>query len=122
MTLSSNQKGLIVVGVALALVTGTFFIIKRYLYPNPKKNNPNFLSVQENLGLKPNNEGVLVSNFNDGENKFQFYSNDRIFIFDKKGNIVLKGKYEDGGKKITSDSGKSISGNSVWKNLLDILK
>lgn len=122
MTLSSNQKGLIVVGVALALVTGTFFIVKRYLYPNPKKNNPNFLSVQENLGLKPNNEGVIVANFNDGENKFQFYSNDRIFIFDKKGNIVLKGKYEDGGKKITSDSGKSISGNSVWKNLLDILK
>jgi hypothetical protein len=122
MALSSNQKGLIVVGVALALVTGTFFVVKTYLYPNPKKSNPNFLSLQENLGLKPNSEGVIISKFNDGANKFQFYGNDRVFIFDKNDNILIKGKYEDGGKKIILDSGKSVSGNSVWKNLLNVLK
>jgi len=122
MALSSNQKGLIIVGASLALVTGTFFLIRRYLYPNPKKANSNFLDLQDNLGLKPNNEGVIVFKFNDGANKVQFYGNDRVFIFNKNDNILLKGKYEDGGKKIISDSGKSVSGNSVWKNLLDILK
>lgn len=122
MALSPNQKGLIVVGSVLIIGLAGFFLAKKYLYPNPKKNNTNFLDLQDNLGLKPNNEGVIVSKFNDGANKFQFYGNDRVFIFDKNGNIVFKGKYEDGGKKITLDSGKSVSGNSVWDNLLNVIK
>lgn len=121
MSLSANQKGLIVVGASLALITGAFFIVRRFLYPNAKQVNSNFLDLQENIGIKPNGD-IVIAKFNEGENKAQFYSNDRFFIFDKNNNILNKGKYEDGGKKITFDSGKIISSNSVWKNLLDSLK
>lgn len=122
MVLSPNKKGLIVVGSVLVIGLVGFLVARKYLYPNPKKNNTNFLDLQDNLGLKPNTEGVIISKFNDGANKVQFYGNDRVFIFDKNSNILLKGKYEDGGKKITLDSGKSVSGNSVWENLLNVLK
>lgn len=122
MVLSANQKGLIVVGTTIFILTSGFFLLKKYLNPISKKSNPNFLQLQENTGLKSNKENTVFTKFNDGENQAQFYTNDRVFIFDKNGNVLNKGKYEDGGKKIILDSGKVISGNSVWQNLLDILK
>ena len=80
----------------------------------------NFALLQTNLGAKPNADGSIISvKFGGGKYAAQFYKdNGRVIFFNDLKQIIGKGKYEDGGKTIIMDSGKNISGNSVWDNLL----
>ena len=85
-----------------------------------KKNN--FNSILTNTGLKANKDNVLVVSFNSGKNFAQFYKNNRVIIFNQKSEIVVKGNYLDGGKIITLETGKEITGDSVFQNLLKTIK
>lgn len=61
---------------------------------------------------------VLVVNFNSSKNKAQFYKNNRFFVFDDSNNILFKGTYLIGGKKIILDNGKMLESNLVLENLI----
>jgi hypothetical protein len=63
---------------------------------------------------------LLIVSFNDSKNKAQFYKNNRLFIFDKSNNILAKGGYLIGGKKIVLDSGKSFESNFVLEKKIGI--
>ena len=79
-------------------------------------------------------KGVYVANFNStkqvsyyGVMKAQFYSNGRIWIYNKSdGKNIAKGNYYNGGRKIVitdgKNKGKTIKSGSVWTNLLNILR
>ncbi len=123
MTLSPNKKGVIAVGASLLILGLGYFGYQFYLGSFRKTDiNKNFLDLQDNLGLKPNSDNILVTKFNEGKNIAQFYSNNRVFVFDANKNVLAKGTYINGGKKIVLDGGFTIESGSVFGNLLDILK
>jgi hypothetical protein len=79
----------------------------------------NYLAVKyffKNLAVETSE--LLIVSFNDSKNKAQFYKNNRLFIFDNSNNILAKGGYLIGGKKIVLDSGKSFESNFVLENLI----
>lgn len=88
-----------------------------------EKPKNNFDSLINNLGanVKPSKDNIVKVAFNKGNNFAQFYTNNRVVIFDANKKIVAKGTYSDGGKTIKMDSGKNISSGSVWQNLLNSL-
>ena len=122
MSLTANQKGFVAVGIVAVVVIGTYFGYQFYIKPKVNKAVDDLKLLENNTGLTANSKDILTIKFNEGENFAQFYANNRVVIFDKNNTIVVKGKYEDGGKKITLDNGKIISGGSVFQNLLDVLK
>jgi len=85
-----------------------------------KKNN--FNTLLANTGIKVTKDNVLKVSFNNGKNFAQFYKNNRLIIFNQKNEIVVKGNYLDGGKVITLETGKEITGDSVFQNLLKTIK
>lgn len=50
--------------------------------------------------------------------KAQFYRNNRIFIFDDSNQVLAKGTYYNGGRKIVFDDGKISESNNIEKNIL----
>jgi hypothetical protein len=79
----------------------------------------NYLAVKYYLkGLAIETNGVLLVSFNNSINKAQFYNNNRVFIFDQNNNILKKGSYLIGGRKIVLDSGTHLESNIVIENLI----
>jgi len=111
--MTSDKKIIVVVGIAVLGLLGYFLLRKK----------SNYELVKHNLGDNINDkDGIITVAFNDGKNQAQFYKNDRVIIFDNAKNIVARGNYSDGGKTISIDGGKQVSGGSVWNNLLTVLK
>ena len=115
-----NINGLIAVGITLSIAgLGYYFLVYK------KKDGNNFENLLTNLGtnVKPNKDNVVSVKFNADKNLAQFYTNNRVVIFDNATKKVLnKGSYSDGGKAINMDDGKSAYTDSVWGNLLEIIK
>ena len=87
--MNNNTKGLIVAGASLGvLALAYYFLVYR---KNNNADDINFSSVQDNLGLKANKDDVVIAPFNDKKNFAQFYTNNRIVIFDSAKNVVVKG-------------------------------
>lgn len=83
----------------------------------------NFEQLRANLGktaVLNADKTVLITDIK-GEKQVDFYKNNRFFITGKKGELVKKGTYLDGGKKLIVDGGKTIESNSVWQNLYNTL-
>lgn len=120
--MTSNTKGAIVVGLALGAVGLAYYFLVYKKDESAYDQFDNFKSLQNNIGLKPNNDDVVIAPFNDKKNFAQFYKNNRVIIFDSNKNILAKGSYSNGGYNITLDNGKEISSNSVWDNLLQTIK
>lgn len=116
--MNANQKGALAVGITLGVVGLAYYF---FIYRKKGSDNPNFEDLQTNMGIKANKDNVVVAPFNKGENLAQFYTNNRVIIFNKNKNVILKGSYSNGGTSITLDNGKEISGGSVWQNLLKTL-
>jgi hypothetical protein len=86
-------------------------------------NIPLIIGAGARLTPKKDAYSVSVTAQNNKVFNFVYYSNGRVIISPKGGNIVaLKGKYFDSGKTITLDNGKSFQYNSVWANMQEILK
>ncbi len=95
-----------------------------YCYRNKKGTGNNFSAVVKNTGLTPNSDNILVVPFNSESKtpfKAQFYTNDRVVIFENN-KVIKKGKYMDGGKKILMDNGIVLTNGSVFGNLLSSIK
>ncbi len=122
MMLTQNQKGAIAVGSVFLVIGLGYFGYKLYSNHPLTNHQKNFLDLQNNLGLKPNSDNVIVTKFNEGKNIAQFYNNNRVFVFDENKKSIAKGAYSNGGKKIVLDDGFSIESGSVFGNLLGILK
>jgi hypothetical protein len=123
--MDNNKKGIIAVAISLGVVGLAYYFLvhKSDSGSDSYTSNDNFNSVLTNTGLKPNKGGVLIIPFNDKNNFAQFYTNDRVIIFnDADKNVVAKGTYSDGGKTIKLDSGKEITSGSVYYNLLQTIK
>jgi uncharacterized tellurite resistance protein B-like protein len=79
----------------------------------------NYLAVKyylKDLAIETN--GVIIVSFNNSLNKAQFYNNNRVFISDQNNNILKKGSYLIGGRKIVLDSGTHLESNIVIENLI----
>jgi uncharacterized tellurite resistance protein B-like protein len=50
--------------------------------------------------------------------KAQFYTNDRVFLFDQGNKVLNKGTYKVGGRMIRYDDGRSVRSDDVVANLL----
>lgn len=126
--MDNNKKGIIAVAISLGVVGLAYYFLvhKSGSDSGESTSNDNFNSAVTNTGLKANKDGVLVVNFNyegkNAKNFAQFYTNNRVIIFDADKNVVAKGTYSDGGKTIKLDSGKEITSGSVWGNLNEALK
>jgi hypothetical protein len=127
--MDNNKKGIIAVAISLGVVGLAYYFLvarkKSFLSDSEETvyYNDNFNSAVTNTGgLKPNKDGVLIVNFNDAKNFAQFYTNNRVIIFDADKNIIARGTYSNGGKTIKLDSGKEITSGSVFGNLLQTIK
>jgi len=82
----------------------------------------NYLAIKYFLkGIASESNGILICSFNNSKNKAQFYNNNRVFIFDNNNKIILKGSYQNGGRKIIIDNGKTIESNDINNNLIEAL-
>lgn len=117
--MNANQKGALAVGITLGVIGLAYYFL---VYRKKGDDNPNFQDLQTNMGVQANKDNVVVAPFNQGKNFAQFYTNNRVIIFDNNKNIIVKGSYANGGTSITLDNGKEISGGSVWQNLLKTIK
>ena len=80
----------------------------------------NFDRLKQNIGSQFTNlkGGAIRVNFNGNKNFAQFYTNNRVAIYTtSNNNIIIKGSYANGGKKIVLDNGKTIESGSIWRNL-----
>jgi hypothetical protein len=119
-----TKNGLIAVGITFGIVVGGYYIIQHIKKGSPKGSaEENFKSLQTNLNVQPNSDGIVVVDFNDKKNIAQFYNNNRIIIFDAKSKAVMvKGTYSEGGKIINLDNGGLLNNSSVYTNLLNSIK
>ena len=123
--MDSNKKGIIAVAISLGVVGLAYYFLVHKSDSDSGETvyyNDNFNSAVTNTGLKPNKDGVLIVNFNDAKNFAQFYTNNRVIIFDADKNVIARGTYSNGGKTIKLDSGKEITSGSVFGNLLQTIK
>jgi hypothetical protein len=63
---------------------------------------------------------MVVCNFSN--KKAQFYKNNRLFIFDQNNQILSKGTYLSGGRKIIIDGVKGMESNNILDNLESVCK
>lgn len=123
MTLSSNQKISITIGLSVAFLVGGYFLYDKFLSPKSRA-SLNFKNLQENINMKPDSSNIVIAPFkSEGKTYYsQFYSNNRVIIFGADKKILNKGTYFDGGKTIVLDNGKQSSDEIVWTNLLNLVK
>jgi hypothetical protein len=120
--MDNNKKGIIAVAISLGVVgLAYYFLVYKKKDDSAYEQLDNFKSLQNNIGLKANND-VVIAPFNENKNIAQFYNNNRVIVFNSNKNIVVKGSYSNGGYNIKLDNGKEISSNSVWSNLLQTIK
>jgi uncharacterized protein (DUF697 family) len=60
---------------------------------------------------------VLILSFNGAKNEAQFYTNNRVFIYEQQNQILKKGSYSNGGRRIRTDDGRVFEGNNIVDNL-----
>jgi hypothetical protein len=115
-----QNKKIIFWTIFSGVAVGGSWLIYRKFFKVETLNN--FKEVQKNIGLSGDDEKLVVV-FNGGKNQATFWNNDRVF-FSPYGlpEIISKGTYSDGGKKIVLDNGKVIDSPSVWGNLLNAIK
>jgi hypothetical protein len=56
------------------------------------------------------------------DNKLQFWENDMFWFGTKKGKLISKGIYADGGRKMSITEGKNKGKNAVTKSMYDTVK
>ena len=80
----------------------------------------NYLAVKYFLkGSIIETNGVAQISFNNSKNKALFYNNNRVFIQDENNQIIKKGTYQNGGRKIILDgTGATYDSNVVLENLM----
>ncbi len=133
------KKGVLYISVGL-LLTGTgIWLYEKYgsktggggsVFGIPGfGGNPNYDALLKNLGgnVKPDSNGVISVTFNGQNNRAQFYTNDRVVIFNAgimgtAPQVVAKGSYSNGGLTISLDGKSPVSSSSVFANLLNSLK
>lgn len=126
--MDKNVKGIIAVVVVgiLGFVGYKYFTKKGILGGAQSVADDNFALLQKQLPAKADKNGVVSVPFNNNKNKAQFYSNNRVIIFDttKTPPVRVKsGTYSQGGYNITLDGGKDIMNtSSVWGALNDTIK
>ena len=126
--MDKNVKGIIAVSAIgiLGFVIYKYFTKKGILKTAESIVDDNFALLQSQLPAKPNKDGVVVVPFNNKKNIAQFYTNNRVIIFDntKKPAVRIKsGTYSMGGYNIKLDGGKEITNtSSVWNALGETLK
>ncbi|MFW9952378.1 MAG: hypothetical protein ACFFKA_19845 [Candidatus Thorarchaeota archaeon] len=83
----------------------------------------NYSALKYNLGAnkKVFRDRTQVK-FNNFRNIADFFTNNRVIIYNNNGKVIKKGSYSKGGKTIKLDNGKVITSGSVWGNLLNTLK
>ena len=114
--MDKNTKGIIAASLSLVVLGLTYYFVFS------KRQNKELKKVKENLGSNAVDYGNRIeAYFNNKNNKAVFYDNNRLIIFDKNNKVVAKSTYSDGGKLITIDGGREISGGSVWNNLTNII-
>jgi len=125
--MEKNVKGIIAVAIVgiLGFLGYKYFTKKGILSGAKSIVDDNFALLQKQTGI-PSKQGVVVIPFNDNKNKAQFYSNNRVIIFDstKTPHVRIKsGTYSQGGYNIKLDGGKDIMNtSSVFGALLETLK
>jgi len=125
--MEKNVKGIIAVVVVgiLGFLGYKYFSKKGILSGAKSIVDDNFALLQKQTGIA-NKQGVVIVPFNDNKNKAQFYSNNRVIIFDttKTPPVRIKsGTYSQGGYNIVLDNGKDIMNtSSVFGALLETLK
>ena len=126
--MEKNVKGIIAIAVVGVLgFLGYKYLSKKGILTSAKSiTDDNFALLQKQTGKIANPNGVVIIPFNNEKNKAQFYSNNRIIIFDNTKNppvIIKKGTYSQGGYNITLEGGKDIMNtSSVFGALLETLK
>jgi hypothetical protein len=120
--MDKNTKAIITLTGLLGLIGLVYYFVnKKEEGEGQSENLDNFNQAQERLGIKPTNDVIIVK-FNQGNNTAQFYTNNRLIIFDKNLKVIKSGVYQNGGLDITLDDGTEISGSSVYGNLLKTIK
>jgi len=126
--MDKNVKGIIAISI-LGIVGffGYKYLSKKGILKSAESVvDDNFALLQTQLGVKAGKEGVVTVPFNNKKNKAQFYSNNRVIIFDATKNPpvrVKSGTYSQGGYNIKLDGGKDIMNtSSVWGALAETLK
>lgn len=116
--MDKNAKGII--AIAVLGIVGFFgykYLSKKGIFKRAQSaSDDNFALLQKQSGVLANADGVVVIPFNNKKNKAQFYSNNRVIIFDNTKNppvVIKKGTYTMGGYNITLDGGKDIMNTST---------
>lgn len=126
--MEKNVKGIIAVAVVgiLGFLGYKYFTKKGILSSAESITDDNFGMLQKQTGISSNKDGAVVIPFNNNKNKAQFYSNNRVIIFDNTKNPAVRiksGTYSQGGYNIKLDGGKDIMNtSSVFLALLETLK
>lgn len=125
--MNKNTKGLIVVGV-LGIVA--YILYKKFKTKKLSRAESivgdNFAFLQEKLGVVANKDGIVIIQYNDGKNQAQYYSNNRVIIFDAKTKpvkLLKKGTYSEGGISIKLDGGREVRNtSSAWQTISEATK
>jgi hypothetical protein len=126
--MEKNVKGIIAVAIVgvLGFLGYKYFTKKGILSGAQSIADDNIALLQKQTGLSANSNGIVVIPFNNNKNKAQFYSNNRVIIFDTTKNPPVRiksGTYSQGGYSITLDGGKEIMNtSSVFGALAETLK
>ncbi len=123
-----TRNGLIAVGITMGLLTAGYLIYEHFTKDvGNNEFKDNFDSLQSNIGIKAGKDNIVVVPFNvqnnTPKNLAQFYSNDRVIIFNNLTKLpILKGSYSNGGKNIKTDNGIEAVSSSVYTNLSLLIK
>jgi hypothetical protein len=125
-----NKKLAMILGsVVLVVGIGTLLYIRKQnkeagLLEKEEKPLSNLDQVVANMGsgaVKVND--IVTATFNSKNNFVNFYSNDRLIIFDAKTKKrIASGSFSDGGKTIIMDNQKVFASPTVWGNLANAIK
>lgn len=119
--MDKNLKGVIAVGV----VVGAIALSLRYFFKSQKIEENQLFILRKNLGLPESKLDTISLKFNGEKNQVDFFSNNRFFIYKIENGLqkyIDRGTWSMGGYNLKLDSGKEAISNSVYKNLLDIIK
>jgi hypothetical protein len=121
-----SKKIMLIAGLLIVLGGSAYLLFrKKGDDSNEASDTTNLDDVRANVGenAKTDKDGNVYFSFNKGDNYAYFYPNKRFAIF-KKGvsGFLVKGSYSNAGKKLVTDSGKAVESNSVWSNVLSLIK
>ena len=91
------------------------------------KLSENQISLKANLGgnskIVGKDNDIIKATFGGGKYFAQFYSNNRIVLFNASTkNSIRRGSFSNGGKSVRMDNGVVAESGSVWANLANAVK